>query len=186
MYRNRLARLPIAVAIAVEQRSMREERDRAEIKLRRSEAHYHALAENPHYGIFRFDLSGRFLTVNKALAAMLGYESTDELMARNLATDIIRDPAERAQLFESYRAHGPRRSDRNRMETERWHTDEGPAQRPASGRARKGRRRKAAKSSPRTSRHSALRRIISGIWQRQTRSRAWPITASLPKPSNRR
>lgn len=106
VYRNRLARLPVAVAIAVEQRSMREERDRVEIKLRRSEAHYHALTENPHYGIFRFDLSGQFLTVNKALAIMLGYESAEELMARNLATDIIRDPAERAQLFESYRETG--------------------------------------------------------------------------------
>jgi diguanylate cyclase (GGDEF)-like protein/PAS domain S-box-containing protein len=106
VYRNRLARLPVAVAIAVEQRSLREERNRVETELRRSEAHYHALTENPHYGIFRFDLSGQFLTVNKALAAMLGYESTDELMARNLATDIIRDPVERAQLFESYRQTG--------------------------------------------------------------------------------
>ncbi len=106
VYRNRLARLPVAVAVAIEQRSMREERDRAEIRLRCSEAHYHALMENPNYGIFRFDLSGRFLTVNKALAAMLGYESTDELMAQNLATDIIRDPAEQTQLFEAYRQTG--------------------------------------------------------------------------------
>jgi diguanylate cyclase (GGDEF)-like protein/PAS domain S-box-containing protein len=106
VYRNRLARLPIAVAIAIEQRATREERDHAETKLRRSEAHYHALAENPHYGTFRFDLSGRFLAVNKALAAMLGYESTDALMAQNLATDIIRDPAEQAQLFEAYRHTG--------------------------------------------------------------------------------
>jgi diguanylate cyclase (GGDEF)-like protein/PAS domain S-box-containing protein len=106
VYRNRLARLPVSVAIAVEQRSMRKERDRVETKLRRSEAHYHALMENPHYGIFRFDLGGQFLTVNKALAVMLGYQSTDELMARNLATDIIRDPVERAQLFESYRQTG--------------------------------------------------------------------------------
>src|SRR5579862_3701256 len=117
VYRNRLPRLPIAVAIAIEQRSMREERDCAEIKLRHSEAHYHALAGNPHYGIFRFDLSGRFLTVNKALAAMLGYESTDELMGRNLATDIIRDPAEQTQLFEAYRHTG--RIDRIEIEWKR-------------------------------------------------------------------
>ena len=115
--RNRLARLPIAVAIAIEQRSMREERDRAEMKLRHSEAHYQALAENPHYGIFRFDLNGRFLTVNKALAAMLGYESTGELMTQNLATDLIRDPHERTQLFEAYRKTG--RVDRIEMEWKR-------------------------------------------------------------------
>jgi diguanylate cyclase (GGDEF)-like protein/PAS domain S-box-containing protein len=117
VYRNRLARLPIAVAIAIEQRAMSEERDRAEVKLRHSEAHYHALKENPHYGVFRFDLGGRFLMVNKALAAMLGYESTDELMEQNLATDIIRDPAEQAQLFEAYRQTG--RVDRIEIEWKR-------------------------------------------------------------------
>jgi len=117
VYRNRLARLPIAVAMAIEQRSRSEERDRAETKLRCSEAHYHALTENPHYGMFRFDPSGRFLAINKALAAMLGYASTDELMARNLATDIIRDPLERAQLFEAYRQAG--RVDRMEIEWKR-------------------------------------------------------------------
>jgi diguanylate cyclase (GGDEF)-like protein/PAS domain S-box-containing protein len=122
VHRNRLARLPIAVAMAIEQRSTREEQDRAETRLRRSEAHYHALAENPHYGIFRFDSSGRFLTVNKALAAMLGYGTTDELMAQNLATDIIRDPAEREQLFEAYRKTG--RVDRLEIE---WKRKDGAA-----------------------------------------------------------
>src|SRR5208282_5415716 len=37
---------------------------------------------------------------------MLGYESIDELMAKSLAADIIRDPVERAQLFEPYRLTG--------------------------------------------------------------------------------
>ncbi len=106
VYKNRLARLPIAVAIAVEQRSIREEHNRAQIELRRSEAHYHALVENPNYGICRFDLSGRLLMVNKALSAMLGYDSADELVTKNLATDIIHDPVERAQLFDSYRLTG--------------------------------------------------------------------------------
>jgi diguanylate cyclase (GGDEF)-like protein/PAS domain S-box-containing protein len=106
VYQNRLGRLPVAVAIAVEQRSIREERHRAQIELRQSEAHYHALTENPNYGIFRFDVNGQFLTVNKALAAMLGYDSTEALIGKNLATDIIRDPAERAQLFDSYRTSG--------------------------------------------------------------------------------
>ncbi len=106
VYRNRLARLPVAVAIAVEQKSLREERNRAEAELRRSEAHYHALRENPHYGIFQFDPNGQFLAANAALAAMLGYESTSELVAMNLAEDIIRDPAERTQLLEAYRQKG--------------------------------------------------------------------------------
>jgi len=106
--KNRLARLPLAVGLAVEQKTLREERNRVEKELRRSEAHYRALVENPTYGICRFSFSGdgKFLDVNQALVAMLGYESKDELLAVNLAADIIRDPAERAQLFEVYRHTG--------------------------------------------------------------------------------
>ena len=74
--------------------------------MRHSEAHYRALVENPTYGICHFDVDGRFLDVNEALVAMLGYGSKEELMAVNLATEIIRDPIERAQLFESYRQTG--------------------------------------------------------------------------------
>ena len=104
--RNRLDRLPLAVALAVEEKTRREERNHAEKELRHSEAHYRALVENPTYGICRFDVDGRFLDVNEALVAMLGYGSKEELMPVNLATEIIRDPIERAQLFESYRQTG--------------------------------------------------------------------------------
>jgi diguanylate cyclase (GGDEF)-like protein/PAS domain S-box-containing protein len=104
--KNRLNRLPLAVALAVEEKSRREERNHAEKELRHSEAHYRALVENPTYGICHFDVDGRFLDVNAALVAMLGYGSKEELMAVNMATEIIRDPIERAQLFGSYRQTG--------------------------------------------------------------------------------
>jgi diguanylate cyclase (GGDEF)-like protein/PAS domain S-box-containing protein len=104
--KNRLNRLPLAVAMAVEDKTRREERNHAEEELRHSEAHYRALVENPTYGICHFDVGGRFLDVNEALVAMLGYGSKQELMAVNLATEIIRDPSERAQLFESYSQTG--------------------------------------------------------------------------------
>ncbi len=103
---DRIARLPMAVGRALDEKTLRQERDRAEKELRRSEAHYRALVENPSYGICRFNVDGGFLHVNQALVAMLGYESKDELMAVNPATDIIRDPGERAQLFETYRQTG--------------------------------------------------------------------------------
>jgi len=104
--KSRLNRLPLAVALAVEEKTRRQERDHAEKELRHSKAHYRALVENPAYGICHFDVDGRFIDVNEALVAMLGYASKQELMAVNLATDIIRDPSERAQLFESYRKTG--------------------------------------------------------------------------------
>jgi len=104
--KTRLTRLPLSVAIAVERTSLMGERDRVEKALRHSQAHYRALLENPTYGICRFDVDGRFLDVNEALVTMLGYGSKDELMASNMATDIIRDPVERAQLFDHYRRTG--------------------------------------------------------------------------------
>jgi diguanylate cyclase (GGDEF)-like protein/PAS domain S-box-containing protein len=96
----------LAVAIAVERTALRGEQDRIEQALRHSEAHYRALLENPTFGICRFDVDGKFLDVNEALVAMLGYSSKEDLKAANLATDIIRDPIERAQLFDPYRQTG--------------------------------------------------------------------------------
>jgi diguanylate cyclase (GGDEF)-like protein/PAS domain S-box-containing protein len=102
----RMVSLPLAVAIAVDRTAQRSEQNSVEKALRRSQAHYRALLENHTYGICRFDVDGRFLEVNKALVAMLGYGSKEELKAVNLATAIIRDPIEREQLFEPYRRTG--------------------------------------------------------------------------------
>jgi len=71
---------------------------RAEDALRRSEAHYRALVEDAPVGIFRSSNAGRFLTVNRALVLMLGYNSEDELLGLNLAADVYVDPNIRAQL----------------------------------------------------------------------------------------
>jgi diguanylate cyclase (GGDEF)-like protein/PAS domain S-box-containing protein len=105
--KNHLARLPLAVTLSVEEKALYQERDQAERALRRSEAHYRALVENPTYGICQFDTTGHFLDVNYALVTMLGYATADELMAVNLATDIIHDPRERAQLLDLFRETPP-------------------------------------------------------------------------------
>jgi len=42
---------------------------------------------------------GKFRVVNQALATMLGYSSREELLAANLAADILCDPAKRALLL---------------------------------------------------------------------------------------
>jgi diguanylate cyclase (GGDEF)-like protein/PAS domain S-box-containing protein len=115
--KNHLARLPAAVALAVEEHILREERNRAEKALLHSEARYRALVENHTYGICRFDGDGRFLDVNQTLVEILGYQSRDELMAVNFATDVIRYASERAQLFELYRQKG--RIDRLEVELKR-------------------------------------------------------------------
>ncbi len=76
------------------------ERKRAEQALRRSEADFRSVVEDAPYGIYRASIAGRFLQVNPALQKMLGYEHTQDLLKRELATDIFRYPAEYQRLTE--------------------------------------------------------------------------------------
>ena len=94
-----IGHLPVAVHRALTEKALRVQRDRAEKELRHSEARYRALAGNLSYGICRCSLDGRFLEVNDAMVRMLGYESHAELLALDLARDIIHDPDRRAQLL---------------------------------------------------------------------------------------
>jgi diguanylate cyclase (GGDEF)-like protein/PAS domain S-box-containing protein len=96
---DHVGHLPVAVRRALSENHLREERDRTEKKLRHSEARYRALVGNLTYGICRCNIKGKFLDVNPALATMLGYASREELLAVNLAADVLSDPAKRAQLL---------------------------------------------------------------------------------------
>jgi diguanylate cyclase (GGDEF)-like protein/PAS domain S-box-containing protein len=94
-----IGHLPVAVHRALDEKALRDERDLAKNGLRHSEARYRALAGSPSYGICRCALDGKFLVVNEAMVKMLGYPSKEELLAVNLAGDLIRDPRKRAQLL---------------------------------------------------------------------------------------
>jgi diguanylate cyclase (GGDEF)-like protein/PAS domain S-box-containing protein len=96
---NHIGHLPVAVHRALDEKALREERDQAQIGLRHSEARYRALAGNLSYGICRCALDGKFLEVNEAMMKMLGYASKEELLAVNLASDLILNPVRRAQLL---------------------------------------------------------------------------------------
>jgi diguanylate cyclase (GGDEF)-like protein/PAS domain S-box-containing protein len=96
---DRTSHLPVALHRALDEKALRDQRDRAEKDLRRSEARYRALAGNLSYGICRCDLDGRFLEVNEAMIRMLGYESKEELLALDLAREIIQDSGKRTQLL---------------------------------------------------------------------------------------
>ncbi len=96
---DRISHLPVAVHRALDEKALRDQRDRAEKDLRRSEARYRALAGNLSYGICRCGLDGRFLEVNEAMIKMLGCESREELLALDLAREIIHDPLKREQLL---------------------------------------------------------------------------------------
>jgi diguanylate cyclase (GGDEF)-like protein/PAS domain S-box-containing protein len=94
-----ISHLPVAVHRARDEKVLRDQRNRAEKELGRSEARYRALAGNLNYGICRCDCDGRFLEVNEALINMLGYGSREELLALNLRTDIILERNRRQPLF---------------------------------------------------------------------------------------
>jgi len=66
------------------------ERKRAEQALQRSEAGFRSVVEDAPYGIYRASTSGRFLQVNPALQRMLGYELGEELLRKDLASEIFR------------------------------------------------------------------------------------------------
>jgi len=94
-----IGHLPVAVHRALAEGVLRGQRDRAERELGRSEARYRALVGNLNYGICRCSLDGEFLEINEAMMKMLGCESTEELLALDLARDVIQDPGKRAQLL---------------------------------------------------------------------------------------
>jgi two-component system, cell cycle response regulator len=93
-----LAQLPMAVRRVLNERKLRAELEEAGKALRHSQSLYQALVENPAYGICRCDTEGKFLDVNQALLAMLGYESKEEVLAANRASEITLDLGHGAPL----------------------------------------------------------------------------------------
>jgi diguanylate cyclase (GGDEF)-like protein/PAS domain S-box-containing protein len=96
---DNIGHLPVAVHRALKEKGLRDQRDRAEKKLRHSEARYRALAGNLSYGICRCSVDGSFLEVNEAMIGMLGYGSKEELLTLDIACRIIQDPDRRGQLL---------------------------------------------------------------------------------------
>ncbi|MGH9684977.1 MAG: PAS domain S-box protein [Candidatus Acidiferrales bacterium] len=78
------------------------ERQRAEETLRESEARYRSLVDNATYGMYEATPDGELLYVNPALIRMLGYESSDDLLAVHHVEKLYRDPSERAKIVAQY------------------------------------------------------------------------------------
>jgi len=79
-----------------------------ETALRASEERYRSLFENAAFGVYRSTIDGRFTAVNPALVAMLGYESEEELLKANIASDIYVRAEDRELLVGArYASAGP-------------------------------------------------------------------------------
>jgi PAS domain S-box-containing protein len=76
------------------------ERKRAEEAVLRSEAELRAFVESSPFGIFRTGIEGdRFLSVNRAVVKMLGYDSAAEVLSLSLSKDIYYDAEEREKAL---------------------------------------------------------------------------------------
>jgi PAS domain S-box-containing protein len=74
-------------------------------ELRASEQRHRSLVDHAVYGMYRCTLEGRFLDVNPALSAMLGFAPT-ELLAMNPARDIYVNPSDCDHVVQSIQVKG--------------------------------------------------------------------------------
>jgi len=77
------------------------ERVQAEAALKISETHHRSVFEGAVHGIYRGTLDGRFLDVNPALVAMLGYSSTEEVLKLS-SQDVFAEPEEGLRLLHKW------------------------------------------------------------------------------------
>jgi two-component system, cell cycle sensor histidine kinase and response regulator CckA len=104
--KDRLARLPIALRRAIDDKKLRDANAQVSAALAESESRTQELREQSAYGIFQVSLDGEFLSVNQALMQILACGTAEELQKLNLRTEIFRYPANYAQLVKSCREDG--------------------------------------------------------------------------------
>ncbi len=96
---DRLGRMARLAGIAIK-------RQLDEDKLRKSEARYRGLFENVVDGVYITSRDGEIITVNPALAEMLGYESPEELSAIGRTPNLYVNPIDRERVWARLEAQG--------------------------------------------------------------------------------
>lgn len=75
-------------------------------RLRESEERYRQIFENAVDGLYRSTPTGKLVTINPALALMLGYQTPEELDGVNIIEDLLLDRAAGAELIRQLANHG--------------------------------------------------------------------------------
>lgn len=91
-----------AIAFIRRLESGEEKEKQAESKLQASNRLYQRIFDNSSMGIYQTIPEGRYLTVNPALAKMLGYNSPGELISSvtDIGKQVYADPAQRKSIME--------------------------------------------------------------------------------------
>jgi PAS domain S-box-containing protein len=84
------------------------ERRRMEVQLRASEEKYRGFYEDAVVGIFQSTPEGRFLSLNRSFARMLGYDSPEEAMAdvADIGHQLYSNPEDRLKLVRHLEGYG--------------------------------------------------------------------------------
>ena len=82
------------------------ERRKAEQALQQSEEKYRVIFDYAPVGIYQSTRDGRFVTANPTLAKILGYDSVEELLTRNLERDIYWSPEQREEMIRRFEPFG--------------------------------------------------------------------------------
>ena len=84
------------------------ERKKAEEALRKNEEKYRNIFENAQEGIFQTNINGTYISVNPALAKMLGFDSPEELIntIHDISKDSYYDPIERDKYLKMIEKDG--------------------------------------------------------------------------------
>ncbi|HEX6160694.1 MAG TPA: PAS domain S-box protein, partial [Thermoanaerobaculia bacterium] len=82
------------------------ERKRAEQALQQSEEKYRNIFDFASVGIYQSTRDGRIITANATLARMLGYDSVEELLTKNLARDMYLAAEDRERLITRFEPQG--------------------------------------------------------------------------------
>ena len=78
----------------------------AEEAVRKSEENYRALVDNMQNVLYRSDVKGDLTFVSPSGAIVLGYDSIDEMIGKNIAKDLYFNPGEREILINELKAYG--------------------------------------------------------------------------------
>src|ERR1700687_1749075 len=73
---------------------------------RDAEQRYHELFDNIQEGIYFSSPQGRFIEVNDALVRILGYDTREELLQLDIATDLYFSPERRQELMRTIEQDG--------------------------------------------------------------------------------